>query len=93
MEGSRRHRRRTWKLSLWGWILLVAVVVLAILAVVTSSSGAVIGLIVVIAIWAALLASSFPSSQSAWRSPGDSGRQDFGEEAAERYEREHGYQD
>jgi hypothetical protein len=93
MEGSGRHKRRIWKLSPWAWILLVAAAGLAILSVVTSSSAAIGGLILVIAVWAALLASSFPSSQSAWRYPGDSGRQDFGAEAAERYEREHGSRD
>jgi uncharacterized membrane protein YhaH (DUF805 family) len=93
MGGSERREGRSWRLSPWGWILSVALVVLVILVIVAPSPGVIIGLIAVIAIWAALLVSSFPSSQTAMRFPGDAGREDFGAEAAERYEREQGYQD
>jgi hypothetical protein len=83
------HRSR-WRLTPWGWLLAVALLVLVILVIVDPSRYVYIGLIAVIVVWAALLSASFPSSQMTMRSrfPGEPGR-DFGEEAAERYEREH----
>ena len=53
-----------------------------------------IGLIAVILVWALLLGSSFPSSWMTGtnRYPGVP-RDDLGREAAEEYEREHGYWD
>jgi hypothetical protein len=88
-DGSRSRLSR-WRLTPWGWILTVALLVLVILAIVAPSPGVVIGLIAVIVVWAGLLASSFPSSQMTMRSrfPGEPG-EDLGAEAAERYEREH----
>jgi hypothetical protein len=80
------------RLTPWGWILAVALVVLVILAIVDPSPGVVIGSIAVIFVWAGLLTSSFPSSQMTMRSrfPGQLGSDaDFGQEAAERHKHEH----
>jgi hypothetical protein len=88
-DGSRFRPSRL-RLTPWGWILTVALVVLAILAIVDPGPGVIIGLIAVIFVWAGLLSSSFPSSQMMSRSRflGGTGG-DAGEEAAKRYEREH----
>lgn len=84
-----RHRSR-WRLTPWGWTLTAALPVLVILAFVDPSPGVIIGLIAVIVVWAALLSARLPSSQRTMRSrfPGEQGR-DFGQQAAQRYEREH----
>ncbi len=86
MSGT--HHRSRWRLSPWGWILTAALLVLVILTIVDPSRGVIIGLIAVIIVWAGLLSASFPSSQMTMRSrfPGEPGR-DFGQEAAEKYER------
>jgi hypothetical protein len=91
-DTSGDHRSR-WRLTLWGWILTVAVPVLVVLAIVDPSPGVIIGLIVVIFVWAGLLASSFPSSRASWTYRGNPQSTDFGRETAERYERERGYRD
>lgn len=73
-----------------GAILAAALVVLILLAIFDSSEYVVIGLIVVVLLWAALLSSSFPSMGARGQFP-NMPRDDFGRDAAEEYEREHGY--
>ncbi len=88
MSGNSAHDRYGWRLTPWGWILTVAVPVLVVLAIVDPGRGVIIGLIVVAVVWAGLLAASFPSSRARRSYPDD-----FGGEAAERYERERDYRD
>lgn len=86
----------SWRLSPWGWVLSVAVGVLVILAIAAPSTGVFLGLAVVILIWAGLLTSSYPSTRSIYNHTmytASAGAEDFGEEAAEKYEREHGQSD
>ncbi len=92
MGGTRRHHRSRWRLSPWGVILTVALVVLVVLAIFDSSKYVVIGLIAVVFVWGVLLSSSFPSSRMTMTSrfPGQAG-EDLGREAAEEYERDRGY--
>jgi len=85
----RRHRDKPtrWRLTPWGWILTVAVPVLAIVAVVDPSRGVILALIATILIWAILLGASFPSSRSI--NTLDRGR-NYGSDVAEEWERRHG---
>lgn len=85
----RHDAARRWQLTPWGWILTVAVPVLIVLALVDPSRGVIAALIVVIVVWAGLLAASFPSSRARYSPPGDQNR-DYGREAAEEWERGHG---
>lgn len=55
MDGGQRHHRAKWRLSPVGWLLTLVLVILAALVVIAPSGFAVIGLIVVIVVWAALL--------------------------------------
>jgi hypothetical protein len=77
-------------LTPWGWILTTALLAMVVLAILDPSTSVIIGLIVVIVVWAALLNARFPSSQMEMRSrfPAEPGR-DFGQQAAKRLEREH----
>lgn len=61
--------QRRWHLTPWGWILLIALGVLIVLAVAVGGEGVDLGLIAVIVVWAGLLASNFPSSRLRGRSP------------------------
>lgn len=90
----RHHHRSRWRLSPWGWILTIALVVLALLAIFDSSKYVVIGLIAVIFVWGVLLSSSFPSSRMTMTSrfPGQAGA-DLGREAAEEHDRERRWND
>lgn len=91
MGGARQHRRRSWRLTPWGWILTVALVVLIVLAIVAPSTGVFFGLAAVILVWAGLLASSYPSTRSMYNHTmytASTGASDFGQEAADRHERE-----
>jgi hypothetical protein len=91
MGGVRRHHRSSWRLSAWGVILTVALVVLIVLAIFDSSKYVVIGLIAVVFVWGVLLSSSFPSSRLTMTSRFPGTGEDLGREAAEEYERERGY--
>ena len=86
---SGRHRRYRFRLTPWGWMLTMALVVLVVLAIVASSPAVYVGLIAVIVIWAALLSSSYPSARRGAGRVSAEMRQDPGQEAAERYGREH----
>lgn len=90
MSSERPHHRSRWRLGPVGSILVLALVVLTLLAIFDSSEYVIIGLVVVVLLWAALLSSSFPSMAGARQFPGIP-REDFGGEAADEYEREHGY--
>lgn len=83
---------RRWRLTPWGWVLSVALVVLGAHALVVPSPAVITGLIVVVAVWAGLLASSFPSSRLFRMPLRDGAGSDLGGEAARKYEREHGLQ-
>jgi protein-S-isoprenylcysteine O-methyltransferase Ste14 len=90
---GRRHHRTSWRLSPWGRILALALVVLVILAVVTPSTGVFLGLAAVILIWAGLLASSFPSTRAMYNHTiytTAAAADDLGQEAAEKYDQERG---
>ena len=91
MGGVGKHRRLGFRLTAWGWVLASALVVLAILTIIVPSTPVFIGLAVVIFLWAWLLTSSFATGQARGMAPWAVGRTDFGQEAAEEYEREHGY--
>lgn len=90
MGRVRPHHRSRWRLTPVGTILAVALVVLALLAIFDTNKYVIIGLIVVVLLWAAVLSSSFPSMAGGARFPGTPD-EDFGSEAADEYEREHGY--
>jgi hypothetical protein len=91
LGGVRRHHRSRWRLSPWGLILTVALVVLVVFAIVDLSKYVVIGLIAVVFVWGVLLSSSFPSSRMTMTSRFPGAGEDLGREAAEEYERERGY--
>jgi hypothetical protein len=86
----RRHRDKPARLRLtpWGWIFTVAVPVLVIIALVDPARGVIVALIVLIFVWALIMAINFPSSRT--MNSGDRGRRDYGREAAEEWERGHG---
>lgn len=93
MGGASKNRRRSWRLTPWGWILTAALIVLVILAIAAPSTGVFLALALVILIWAGLLASSFPSTRSMYNHTmytASTGADDFGREAANRYDRERG---
>lgn len=90
MSDARAHHRSRWRLSPVGVVLAVALVVLLLLAIFDSNKYVIIGLIVVVLLWAAVLSSSFPSMAGRRQLPGMP-NEDFGREAADEYEREHGY--
>ncbi len=92
MRRARPHQRSRWRLTPIGLTLAAALIVLVVLVIVMPSPGVIMGLIVVILLWAAVLSSSFPSMAGRGQFPGMP-REDFGGEAAEEYEREHGYGD
>jgi hypothetical protein len=87
IHSRRSDPARRWRLTPWGWILTIAVPVLAVLAVVDPSRGVIAALIAAIVAWAALLAASFPSSRTRYSGDRD---KDYGREAAEEWERGHG---
>lgn len=91
MGGVGGHRRLGFRLTAWGWVLAIALLVLVILTIITPSTLVFVGLAVVIFLWAWLLTSSFASGEARGMPPGYVGRTDFGQEAAEEYEREHGH--
>lgn len=86
-----RHHRPALRLTPLGWVLGVAAVVLVVLTIVDPSPAVVVGLIVVILIWAVVLQSSFPFGAARGTSPADAGTTDFGRQAAEDYERKYGH--
>lgn len=85
-----RHHDQPARLRLtpWGWIFTVAVPVLVIIALVDPTRGVLVALIVLIFVWALILAINFPSIRT--MNSGDRGRRDYGREAAEEWERGHG---
>jgi len=89
MDDARRRHRFGLRLTPWGWILTVALVVLVVLAIVAPSPGVFVGLIAVIVVWAGLLGSTFPSSRG--RYSARRGTEDYGREAADEYERKYGH--
>ncbi len=88
MDGKRRHLLR---LTPIGWALTVALIVLVVLAIVSSSPAVFAALALVLMIWALLLGSNFPSIQGRGSSRMSLGEEDFGREAAEEYERKYGH--
>jgi hypothetical protein len=91
MGGVGKHRRVGFRLTAWGWVLAVALVVLVVLAVVVPSNLVIVGLAAVILLWAWLLNSSFASTQARGMLLEDVGRTDYGRAAAEEHGREHGH--
>jgi hypothetical protein len=86
----------SWRLSPWGWILTLALLVLVLLAIFAPSTGVFVGLAVVILIWAGLLSSSFPSTRSMYNHTlytASFGQEDFGEAAATEHEHDRGHLD
>ncbi len=88
MARARSQQRSRWRLSPLGLALAVVTAALVVLAIVDPSKYFVIGLIVVVFVWAAVLSSRFPSTRIG-RFPGSG--EDIGGEAAREYEREHGF--
>ena len=91
MGGVGQHRRLGFRLTAWGWVLAVALVVLVVLTIVVPSTWVFVGLAAVIFLWAWLLTSSFASGQARGMPPWAVGRTDYGRDAAEQYERERGH--
>jgi hypothetical protein len=90
MGGARRHRDTKWRLTPAGWMFGVVLLVLIVLALVTASQAVYIGLVVVIALMGVLVSSNLPSGQIRGTYRGDPRRIDFGDDAAQRYERRRG---
>jgi hypothetical protein len=88
---TRAGHRLCWRLTPAGWLLAVAFVVLAVLAVVDPSGGVYAGLIAVVVLWAVILSAGSPTGSARGMHRGVVGRTDFGREAARDYERQHGY--
>ncbi len=91
VDGVRRQRRLKIRLTVWGWVLSVPLIVLIVLAIVAPSGGVYAGLAAVIFLWAWLLGSSFPSSQARGMFRRNAGETDFGREAADEYEHKYGH--
>ncbi|HTX29817.1 MAG TPA: hypothetical protein VMD09_00435 [Solirubrobacteraceae bacterium] len=80
-------RDRRWHLTPGGWVLLVLLLVLVILAFVAPSRGVYFALIVVVLLWAVMLGSMFPSGSARAMFRRDAGTTDWGAEQDRDYDR------
>ena len=88
--GGPRHWWSGWHVTLGGWILGIALVVLVVLAIVDPSKAVYVLLTFVILAWAWALGQSFPSSELRGMSRADPADLDRGARAEEEHDRRHG---
>jgi hypothetical protein len=85
-----RHWWSGWHVTLGGWILGIALVVLVVLAIVDPSKAVYVLLTFVILAWAWALGQSFPSSELRGMGRADPADLDVGAQNLKEYDRTHG---